>query len=431
MKQSTALALVVSAWMAAGGAWAQAGTGSSADSWQTVGRDRNRLVQLDRSSVREAENNIRVGWSRIVLPSVDALSEGFATIKALNRFDCSNRSFITVKRVYLNEHHIVLREEEVAQALPVFFGRNTVDERMWREVCRPPSANDLRRIATRANQVAQLPQPAAMASSAAVAPQERGRMAGGSATTSSQTATPRTRSPSPAQPSADATRQPGWQFDGKQGPEAWGKLRPAWRLCASGKQQSPINLQGGEDQALARLSFEYWPSTFRVIDTTRFLQLEVAKGMGVSVNGQRYELTHVNIHHPVYEHVDGLRAEAALHLHHRAASGQRLIVAILLQAQGGDHPVLAAALDNLPAVRGGTEQVEVALDLAAALPFLPAYYLYEGSLVTPPCSEGVLWVVMRQPGLMSPAQQALLEWLYPNAARPVQPDHGRKIFRTY
>ena len=55
------------------------------------------------------------------------------------------------------------------------------------------------------------------------------------------------------------------------------------------------------------------------------------------------------------------------------------------------------------------------------------YYTYMGSLTTPPCSEGVLWLVMKQPVQVSPDQINIFSRLYRNNARPIQPAGGRLI----
>jgi carbonic anhydrase len=50
-----------------------------------------------------------------------------------------------------------------------------------------------------------------------------------------------------------------------------------------------------------------------------------------------------------------------------------------------------------------------------------------GSLTTPPCSEGVLWMVMQQPVQISADQIGVFARLYPMNARPVQQASGRLI----
>ena len=67
------------------------------------------------------------------------------------------------------------------------------------------------------------------------------------------------------------------------------------------------------------------------------------------------------------------------------------------------------------------------LDLNHLLPSERGYYTYMGSLTTPPCSEGVLWMVMRQPVAVSQGQIDIFSRLYPMNARPVQSAAGRLI----
>ena len=67
------------------------------------------------------------------------------------------------------------------------------------------------------------------------------------------------------------------------------------------------------------------------------------------------------------------------------------------------------------------------LDLNKLLPEKRDYWTYMGSLTTPPCTEDVLWMVMKQPLLVSPEQVGIFGRLYPNNARPTQPANGRLI----
>src|SRR5690606_117832 len=83
-----------------------------------------------------------------------ATKVGYTTVKALNRYDCMNRGFFTIKRVSLDAENLVLREETVVDQNTVTVARNSVDERMWREVCRPPSVPDLAKVAEQADRAA-------------------------------------------------------------------------------------------------------------------------------------------------------------------------------------------------------------------------------------------------------------------------------------
>jgi len=101
MKKSTCVYLRVGVAVAIG-LYAQ--WGLAQDAWETIGRDRDREVQIDRRTILQSDGGTKVAWGRIVLSPTEAEKEGYASIKALNRFDCFNRSFFTVKRVYLDAH---------------------------------------------------------------------------------------------------------------------------------------------------------------------------------------------------------------------------------------------------------------------------------------------------------------------------------------
>jgi carbonic anhydrase len=53
--------------------------------------------------------------------------------------------------------------------------------------------------------------------------------------------------------------------------------------------------------------------------------------------------------------------------------------------------------------------------------------MFEGSLTTPPCSEGVTWLVLANPKEVSKAQVDRFGKIYNSNARPVQPHNGRTI----
>ena len=65
-----------------------------------------------------------------------------------------------------------------------------------------------------------------------------------------------------------------------------------------------------------------------------------------------------------------------------------------------------------------------------AIELIPArhsFYEYEGSLTTPPCTQGVTFFIMDTPMEFSKQQIATFAAIYPDNARPTQPLNGRII----
>ena len=667
-----------------------AGAALAAD-WQLVLSDRNRRVEIDRSSILSSDAGTKISWGRVVLTSEEAKASGYAMIKALNRYDCRNRAFVTVKRVYVDKDDNIVREESVPDQTPLAVARNSVDERMWREVCNPPSAADLQKLASEAAKLAAAPASAAAGSattpappqpatplpaapaSASVAPASAppaptpaaapmppakatlpatpsatrtqsgtvtpaplaaarpepaappeliragetplpapsagqaaeppfethveipakflpgGASAGTEASAPRRSilpplpgiaakaeadaapaqqpaapaaaskpapapaaATPATRpapahsstpataplrpappvqplaparsaagqpavapaeqratpepavAPAPqratpepaaapartqrvarAQPAAEAppraarqqataeqaskssqvaSRTPlpaapqpilqttpqsnstleargirvtpmpatsaGWSYDGDTGPHNWGKLRPEWRVCAEGTRQSPIDLRDGIAVDLAPVQFDYGRSGFRIRDTGNTLQVEVGEGMGITVRGVRYALERFTLHRPSQDRVGGMAHDMAIYLEHRSAEGKQAILSLLLAAGGETHPVLQTLWNNLPLDRGREFSPDAVIDLAQLVPADPGHFLYTGSLPTPPCTEDVLWVVMKQPLPIADDQLAVFARLYPRNGRPIQAANGRLLLES-
>ena len=122
--------------------------------WTLIVKDSTRFVEIDRDSVLQSDPGTKVAWGRIRLSSEDAEEAGYAIVKALNRYDCRQRSFFTVKRVYMDVASRVIREERVVEQRPIAVNPRSVDERLWRAVCKPPAARDLANMAKEAGRVA-------------------------------------------------------------------------------------------------------------------------------------------------------------------------------------------------------------------------------------------------------------------------------------
>jgi carbonic anhydrase len=232
--------------------------------------------------------------------------------------------------------------------------------------------------------------------------------------------------PQPATARPEANTTPQWAYSGEFGPSAWGALHPSYSLCASGRRQSPIDIRDGFAVELEPPVFDYRPSAFRVIDNGRTVQVNVDAGNALLIRGRRYELQHFQFHRPSEVRVEGRAFDMSAHLVHRDPEGQLAVVAVLLE-KGLAQPLVQEVWNNLPLEKHEEYAAPRPIDLARLLPEDRRYYTYMGSLTTPPCSEGVLWVVMRQPVTVSPEQIAIFSRLYPMNARPLQSAAGRVI----
>lgn len=236
---------------------------------------------------------------------------------------------------------------------------------------------------------------------------------------------PASRTATPAKRLA-ASALPNWDYAGAGGPAHWAELKPEFAACARGRRQSPIDIRDGIKVDLDPIAFDYHASAFRVVDTGRTVQVDVDPGSSIEVLGRRYELQQFHFHNPSEERIAGRRFAMVAHLEHKAADGRLAVVAVLLEP-GNANPIVQAVWNNLPLEKDEPVVARKSMELVALLPEDRGYYTYMGSLTTPPCSEGVLWMVMRQPVELSADQIAIFARLYPMNARPVQQAAGRRI----
>lgn len=226
-----------------------------------------------------------------------------------------------------------------------------------------------------------------------------------------------------------ATSAPHWSYTGAQGPSQWGDLSPDWALCKSGKSQSPIDITGATKQEdLAAIAFHYAPSAVRVVNNGHAIQANYDAGSYIEVDGERFELLQFHFHSPSENIVEGTPYPVEMHLVHKSASGALAVVAVFF-SKGAANTELEKVWALMPNTPGAEVTGDGQLSAEALLP--PAdqrgFWRFSGSLTTPPCSEGVIWSVMRQPLEVSEEQVgAFLSVIHENA-RPPMPLNGRQL----
>ena len=225
---------------------------------------------------------------------------------------------------------------------------------------------------------------------------------------------------------AAAAEHAHWDYDGANGPAQWGKLDPAWGACDRGARQSPIDIQSGIKVALDPIDFDYHPSHWTIVDNGHTVQVNFAPGNSIRVAGRQYDLVQMHFHRPSEEHVAGKTYDMVAHLVHRSADGKLAVVAVLIEP-GAANAIIDTLWANLPLERNDTLSPMVSIDPLQMLPEAREYWTYMGSLTTPPCTEGVLWLVMKTPKPWSADQIGVFARLYPMNARPVQAAGGRLI----
>ena len=386
-------------------------------SWQVLVSDPGKRIEIDRATIVAGENGLPTINSRTVLERAiidPRTSASYRIIEIVARYDCTARTHATLKRSYYKEEGELLREEEIRPPLEFPVRTGSPEDKVLRDICRP--------------------KPEALAGDGAGKVVSRVNDAAGALRRENEQLVARQVQRELAASSVKPLREPAAKKSaaGAKDTRAKGDDERAARgkggnaSCGGGRQQSPIDLRDTIAVDLEAIQFAYRPSPFRVADGARGLQMYVYGG-GFGLLGTTYALVRVDFRRPSETHVAGQAFDMEVQLVHRADDGRQAIVSVLLES-GAENPVIQAALNNLPLERGGeVSPPGLGVDVEQLLPADRRYYAYMGSLTTPPCSEEVLWLVLKKPMSVSPEQQAIFARLYTPNARPLQPALGRII----
>ena len=221
---------------------------------------------------------------------------------------------------------------------------------------------------------------------------------------------------------------PSWSYEPHNGPDLWGTLDPEFSTCGSGQEQSPIDLTAAEPADLPPVEVDYRRTRIAIENNGHTIQVNPDPGSGIVLGGVRSDLLQFHFHHASEHTVDGIQFPLEMHLVHRSDSGSLTVVGVLF-TEGPANEALAPVWEHLPAEPAASHVVPGELDLAALLPSVQTSWRYPGSLTTPPCTEGVSWVVLTERPTMSEAQIAAFGAIHPNNFRPVQPLGERVLLR--
>jgi carbonic anhydrase len=228
---------------------------------------------------------------------------------------------------------------------------------------------------------------------------------------------------------ACASDKPHWEYSGHAGPEHWGELSPEFVWCKSGKNQTPINLDRMIEADLAPIEFSYQVAGDEVINNGHTIQVNFEPGSHITVDGQQFELKQFHFHAPSENHIKGKSYALEGHLVHADKDGSLAVVAVMFEP-GAANEVIGAAWKHMPEQGGGKSALDGKVSAAGLLPAQRDYYRFNGSLTTPPCSEGVRWLVMKTAMTVSQAQiDQFARVMHHPTNRPLQPVLARPVLQ--
>ena len=210
-----------------------------------------------------------------------------------------------------------------------------------------------------------------------------------------------------------------WGYEGEAGPDKWGGLDAADAACSTGSQQSPIDITGAISARLPPLKLNWTKRPDTIVNNGHTIQLNFAQGNTLHLGDRSFGLTQFHFHHPSEHFVDGKRFAMEAHFVHAAEAGGLAVLGVFI-VPGKVNAVFNKIVSTMPQGEGPPVPADATVNPDGLLPVQRAYYHYEGSLTTPPCSQTVDWLVLTHHVEAAEADIARFAKLFPMNARPVQ-----------
>lgn len=220
-----------------------------------------------------------------------------------------------------------------------------------------------------------------------------------------------------------------WGYSGTNGPEHWGEITKEYTLCASGKNQTPVNMTGFISAQLPEIRFSYPGNAAEILNNGHTVQVNYSAGNTIKVGGSEFELKQFHFHSPSENQIEGKFFPLEGHLVHADKNGNLAVVTVMFE-EGSANKAMDSLWKQMPENEGGKYALSSAVNARSLLPKNRSYYRFSGSLTTPPCTEGVLWLVMKNPVTASREQVERFARTmgHPNN-RPLQPVNARAILQ--
>ena len=201
-------------------------------------------------------------------------------------------------------------------------------------------------------------------------------------------------------------------------------------LCESGQRQSPIDIRQTTRQVLPPLEVSYQTTPLKLDNDGHTVRVRFGKGSVLRIGNETYTLQQFHFHTPGGDKIAGEEFPMAAHLLHKSQSGQLLAVVVLFRT-GQENALLQTLLPMIPAKQEGSRvRANVSVNANRLLPSNLSYFRYAGSVTAPPCTEGVDWIVIKQPLHVSSDQLARYRQHFQDNARAVQPLHQRLVLES-
>ncbi|MCR9250065.1 MAG: carbonic anhydrase family protein [bacterium] len=223
-----------------------------------------------------------------------------------------------------------------------------------------------------------------------------------------------------------------WSYSGEFGPEHWFEIDPEFSSC-NGKSQSPINIisSNSEDTNGISLEFHYHPFFVDLINNGHTLIEKIDEEKALTFGGISYSMKQFHFHTPSEHQIDGENFAMEIHFVHQSESGKFAVVAVLIEEGEHNNHFIQHFMKSLPSHVNEELKADEKADPNETFPkHLDKFYYYSGSFTTPPCTEGINWIVLEEPVEATKEQIDAIHEIIKDDNRPIQEVNDRVVFHS-
>jgi len=212
--------------------------------------------------------------------------------------------------------------------------------------------------------------------------------------------------------------QKNWSYDS---PESWAEIDDKFKFCKIGYNQSPINIE--DDFKDSDLKFFYEISEAEKTKQDYVTKITFDDKNYLLRGKKKYFLRAISFNHPSEHLVKGEPYSLEMQIYHKSEDEQKLFLSIFLEI-GQENKNFSSLINFI-----SSDEKIAKINLQKLVNQDDKIFFYDGSLTTPPCTEGVKRYVMKAPIKISKEQmnQIIKSAIFAKSnARPVQKFHPEK-----
>ncbi len=222
-----------------------------------------------------------------------------------------------------------------------------------------------------------------------------------------------------------------WSYDGNTGPEYWENLSDYYSNCGCGHAQSPIDVDPKAAEHFDEsLNISYSFADIDFINNGHTIKEMVHTKNTITFIGKTYQLIQFHFHTPAEHFLNHKQAPMELHFVHMSKDKDVAVIAVFVDDSTIVNPTFSLISQYVPKHHSEEIVDKYVMDLNQFLPKNKSFYHYSGSLTTPPCSEGVKWIVLSEPITATREQIESIHSIIDDDNRPLQLLEGRPIYTS-